>query len=537
MRYKLGAVFLSSSVATFAYPFQFLNPALAEMFLWVVIRYIFLFIFVFSVALLVFDFCRIPILFKSWKFFFIAILPAIVILFLAVNPTSALFYRQIGLVPIRDFLAIDWTVVVLFIVLQLYGTGLMILLIYILFRNFGKQTKLIRINTILIASGIFLYVFTHILQLGGVRIAGIYNLNMFTYFPSSLLALWGVRRYRLADIRSIAYPNIFYQNHYGMLIVDPQGYLVDFNTAAVILLDAQNRLVAGDRFDVQKLRLPTLPKPEDLSTSILSQTEVNGTPLQVEVSGLVDPQGVFYAYVVSVQDITSQVEAERLKEAEIIRHGVWSERMRLARNLHDSTPQNLGSLILLSGSISESLKNQQTVGDLDLLDNLKTGAHLAYDDLRTLINELQINEDTADGFNLTNALDAKIRFLNQQNETKITFNLPIDFSIEPQQQRELYYIIMEALNNALKHANAESVVILLESKDDILSAEIVDNGCGFDVQKPSNSGMGLENMHSRAALLKGQLFISSIPSKGTVVRVELPCSRKHSDNHLAARNP
>ncbi len=537
MRYKLGAMFLSSSVATFAYPFQFLNPALQDMFLWVVIRYIFLFVFIFSVVLLVFDFCRIPILFRSWKFFSITILPAIAILFLAINPTSALLYRQIGLAPIRDFFVVDWTVVVLFVVLQIYGTGIMILLIYILFRNFGKQTKLIRINTILIASGVFLYVFTHILQLGGVRIAGIFNLNMFTYFPSSLLALWGVRRYRLADIRSIAYPNIFYQNHYGMLIVDPQGYLVDYNAAAEILLDAPNPLAAGDPFDAPKLKLPTLPKPEDFRTGAFSRIEVNGTPLQVEISALVDSQGVFYAYIVSVQDITIQVEAERLKEADIVRQGVWSERLRLARNLHDSTLQNLGSLILLSGSISESLVNQQADGVLDLLENLKTGAHLAYEDLRTLINELQINEDPADGFNLTNALDAKIRFLNQQNETKITFNLPTDFSIEPQQQRELYYIIMEALNNALKHASAESVVIQFEMNHDALSVEIVDNGCGFDVQQPPHTGMGTGNMHSRAALLNGQLFITSIPSKGTVVRVELPFSRTYLDNHLAARNP
>ena len=65
-----------------------------------------------------------------------------------------------------------------------------------------------------------------------------FSLNMFTYFPSSLLVLWSVRHYHLTDIHSIAYPNIFNQNHNGLLIVDQYGYLVDFNPAAEKFLSA-----------------------------------------------------------------------------------------------------------------------------------------------------------------------------------------------------------------------------------------------------------------------------------------------------------
>jgi signal transduction histidine kinase len=355
---------------------------------------------------------------------------------------------------------------------------------------------------------------------------GLFNLNMFTYFPSSLLALWGVRRFRLADIRSIAYPNIFYQNQNGMLIIDQQGYLVDFNAAAEKYLAISNHLRPGEQFNASKLKLPSLPKPEASNKSIFSRIEVQGIPLQVEVSALVDPQDHFYAYLVSVQDITSQTEAEKLKEAEIIRQEVWSERTRLARNLHDSTLQNIGSLILLSGSLSESLGDQQPEEAVSLLEYLNTGARLAYEDLRTLIKELHMDDSPAEGFHLINALEAKVHLLNQQYANRISIRTALDFPLDAQYQRELYYIIMEALNNALKHTDAKAISIILNSNHEFLSAEIVDNGGGFDVHHPPKKGMGLENMHSRAAMINGNLSITSLPTQGTTVRVELPLDSK-----------
>jgi len=525
---KLGFMFLSSSIATFVYPLQFLNPALEDMFPWVVIRYSSLLIFLFSIMFFVFDYIRNPISLRSIKFLSLTIIPGLAIVFLAVNPNSAVLYHQIGLEPIKMFLETDWMIVVAYFILQAYGVGLIITLIYCLLRNFNEQTRLTRINSVIITSGIFLYLITHLLQLGGVRLMEKFSLNMFTYFPSSLLALWGIRRFRLSDIRSIAYSNIFKQNHNGLLIVDQHGYLVDFNGAAEKYLAVSNQLRAGEQFDTQILNLPSLPKPETFNKSLFSRIEVQGMPLQVEISALVDQQNVFYAYLVGIQDITSLVETEKIKEAELIRQEVWSERTKLARNLHDSTLQNIGSLILLSGSLQESFENQHTSEALKVLQYLETGARLAYEDLRTLIKELHMDDSPVEEFRLIKALKAKVHLLNQQYSACVSIKTLLEFPLEPQYQRELYYIIIEALNNALKHADAKTISITLESNHEFFSVEITDNGTGFDVHHPPKNGMGLENMRSRTAMINGFLSIKSLPAEGTTVRIELPLNKNRT---------
>ena len=115
---KLGFMFLSSSIATFVYPLQFLNPALESKFPWVVIRYSSLLIFIFSIMFFVFDYIRLPISLRSFKFLSLTIVPGLTFFFLVVNPNSAFLYHQIGVDPIKVFLVTDWMVVAAYFILQ-----------------------------------------------------------------------------------------------------------------------------------------------------------------------------------------------------------------------------------------------------------------------------------------------------------------------------------------------------------------------------------------------------------------------------------
>jgi two-component system NarL family sensor kinase len=96
-----------------------------------------------------------------------------------------------------------------------------------------------------------------------------------------------------------------------------------------------------------------------------------------------------------------------------------------------------------------------------------------------------------------------------------------DVQLPQNLERELYYLVMEALNNTLKHADATTVAVRIQVRYSELRIEISDNGCGFAPQKVSR-GLGLHDMRERVERLGGQLEIASRPGSGTCIGVWLP---------------
>jgi len=87
----------------------------------------------------------------------------------------------------------------------------------------------------------------------------------------------------------------------------------------------------------------------------------------------------------------------------------------------------------------------------------------------------------------------------------------------------LYRIIQETINNVIKHAKATRLDIKLTRDDAGISAEIKDNGVGFDVNnKDSFTGIGLKNIATRIEYLKGAIKYISAAGEGTTVIIEVP---------------
>jgi signal transduction histidine kinase len=98
---------------------------------------------------------------------------------------------------------------------------------------------------------------------------------------------------------------------------------------------------------------------------------------------------------------------------------------------------------------------------------------------------------------------------------------------DPEKELAFYRIAQEALNNAVRHADAENVFVNLVKKGDVLSLSIEDDGVGFDTGKVMKTTkrkgpLGLLIMHERAELVDGEFAIESKPGKGTQVTVEMP---------------
>jgi signal transduction histidine kinase len=134
---------------------------------------------------------------------------------------------------------------------------------------------------------------------------------------------------------------------------------------------------------------------------------------------------------------------------------------------------------------------------------------------------------------------------------KVVVNIEerVTTQLEMGKQGVIFYIIEEAVNNARKHAAAETIAVRLTQMEvGIALLEINDNGVGFDVKamsqaydKRSNSSLGMVNLRERAELVNGLLQIDSAEGKGTKVQVYIPLTeeaadRLHHQRHLKARS-
>jgi signal transduction histidine kinase len=89
-------------------------------------------------------------------------------------------------------------------------------------------------------------------------------------------------------------------------------------------------------------------------------------------------------------------------------------------------------------------------------------------------------------------------------------------------EEALYHIAQEALNNALKHAEATGVTVRIKTSNDRVELEVADNGKGFDPQATDHKGgLGLTNMRERAEKLGGTFTLQSAPGKGTIMKASL----------------
>ena len=217
--------------------------------------------------------------------------------------------------------------------------------------------------------------------------------------------------------------------------------------------------------------------------------------------------------------LSSALEQIRRYE-QTVTQATQEERRRLARELHDSIVQSLYSLTLLARAWS--LKAYEaTSSDLVVwFGQIEGIAHQTLKEMRLLIYQLRSPE--LDALGLVEMLRLRLEAVEQRTGVMVrleadAYQRPNTPTIEPQ----IYAIIQEALNNALRHAAATVITVVLCQSSAGLLVEICDNGRGFEVTARTG-GIGLSTMHERAEAIGGQLNIATTPGQGTSVRLLLP---------------
>ena len=116
-------------------------------------------------------------------------------------------------------------------------------------------------------------------------------------------------------------------------------------------------------------------------------------------------------------------------------------------------------------------------------------------------------------------VDKDIRFVQNQNSI---------VRFEPEVEINLYRIVQEALNNAIKYSEATMILVQITNSDQMMSIKIEDNGKGFVKEQASGKnndklgGNGFENMKERAKFINARVFIRSSYGAGTTITVNIP---------------
>ncbi len=195
------------------------------------------------------------------------------------------------------------------------------------------------------------------------------------------------------------------------------------------------------------------------------------------------------------------------------------ERRRIATDLHDGVGQMLSVALL---NLNQSLE------DIPLNTEVRKSAEKAYSLLSESYDEMRsISHQMMPNALLKAGLASSIReFVEKIDGPKIKVQLDIiglGDRLDEQTETILYRSIQEAVNNVVKHAGANKLILQLIKDEEGITVTIEDNGKGFDTQKIAQfNGIGLRNIFSRIALINGTVDIDSAPGKGTLFVIHIP---------------
>jgi signal transduction histidine kinase len=242
------------------------------------------------------------------------------------------------------------------------------------------------------------------------------------------------------------------------------------------------------------------------------------TPRHIELLGIFCNQATIALQNASLYRSLQEERDKIVDKEEQARH-------KLARDLHDGPTQDVAA-IAMRLNFARLLVERDPFRAKAELERLEDLAHKTVREIRSMLFTLRPIILETEG--LVAALNQYADNLQQNEGLKVLVQAEkYRDCLDSEAQGVVFAILEEAINNARKHARASAVWVRLSQKRDLLVAEVVDDGVGFDVQSVESSygsrgSLGLVNLKERAELLSGTLNIDSTLGEGTRITLLVP---------------
>jgi PAS domain S-box-containing protein len=329
----------------------------------------------------------------------------------------------------------------------------------------------------------------------------------------------------------------------GMLLVDLEGRFIEANAAYCAMTGYTQAELASLTFlaithpeDVQKCATPfNQLLAGQFPSYVLEKRYIrkDGSVVWVRISSMLvhDAKNLPSHIVTVVEDITERKRAEEELSAlsERLLRVQDEERRRLARELHDSTAQNVAALCMNLGVVSESAELLDWPAQKALRECLELGEQCIRE-LRTF--SYLLHPPVLDDLGLCSALRWYVEGFAQRSGIEVALDLAADLGRLPRDvELMLFRIIQESLTNIHRHSGSRTAVIRIVRHPKEVFMQVRDDGHGISgALKPSEIGaarvgVGIAGMKERVRLAGGHLKIRSRPD-GTDVEVLVPLSHR-----------
>ena len=245
------------------------------------------------------------------------------------------------------------------------------------------------------------------------------------------------------------------------------------------------------------------------------------------------PSGEVVGFFGATRDISERKKTEgklKILASKVI-EAQENERMRIGRELHDSTAQTLSAFkVMLEGEIKR-LSKRLPDEDMHKLKRIVPALQDTIIDLRRIITNLR--PTMLDDMGLSAALGwlCKEHEIYAEN-VDIPFSISLgDYEGDPAVDTAVFRIAQEVLANALKHSGASRIELGLKRAPEYLVLTVEDDGCGINPEKlDSSEGIGLQSIKERIEPLNGKLTIHSEPGSGTRIKAIVPVPLNPPEN-------
>jgi PAS domain S-box-containing protein len=265
-----------------------------------------------------------------------------------------------------------------------------------------------------------------------------------------------------------------------------------------------------------ELHVSSLPANLSLISKDGSEIYIGESSLSLLSTGNSDVNGL----VISFRDITEKRQQEELlknadreKTAALIQ-GQENERSRIARDLHDGLGQMLNAIKMNASVIAPAKKSMS--GLYTLIDEaIQECVRISENLLPSKLND----------FDLGTCLKSLCEQLDPNFKSSISFkNGGTVIAMNHKLKINLYRIAQEAINNAIKHADAKNIVVSLKKEKDVILLSIHDDGDKKAALNHHNmdEGHGLTNMSDRAKMMGGRLSIGKTEALGWLIEAKVP---------------
>ena len=234
---------------------------------------------------------------------------------------------------------------------------------------------------------------------------------------------------------------------------------------------------------------------------------------------VVAAQGLLIATLLAQRRFRHAAELAQKKLSGKLINAYEDERRSIARELHDDLSHRLARLAIDAGLIGRNPDSDKLGQELkNLRQELATTSEAVHD------ISYRLHPSLVEDLGISTALRTECERVQKYTDASIEVQIgEIPERIPRDAALCAYRVIQEALNNAVRHAEADNIEILLDKEGQTLKLEVSDDGRGFiEAQANSKVSLGLSSMRERVSMMDGTLRIRSTPGTGTTVSAVVP---------------